>query len=146
MASFEVVEKIGNDLKCKCTDSGLFLPCAKFSFWRDGKLVERNYKLPTLSRKVNFIILVSCLYSSDLDVTAFSSPLMISVCCSCFNVDILHGFYLLLACCIIWSAVRKREKRRRLHSHALPFVPRREKSWFWQTINSPTMTLPELHL
>lgn len=51
MASFEVIEKIGNDLKCKCTDSGLFLPCAKFSFWRDGKLVERNYKLPTLSRK-----------------------------------------------------------------------------------------------
>ncbi|KAL3742676.1 hypothetical protein ACJRO7_018057, partial [Eucalyptus globulus] len=53
MASFEVVDKIGNDLKCKCTDSGLFLPCAKFSFWRDGKLVKRNYKLPTLSRKAN---------------------------------------------------------------------------------------------
>ncbi|XP_010066777.1 pyruvate kinase isozyme A, chloroplastic-like [Eucalyptus grandis] len=33
MASFEVIEKIRNDLKCKCIDSGLFLPCAKFSFW-----------------------------------------------------------------------------------------------------------------
>ncbi|XP_031276159.1 pyruvate kinase isozyme A, chloroplastic-like [Pistacia vera] len=51
MASFEVIEKLGNDLRCKCTDPGLFLPRAKFSFWRDGKLVERNYGLPTLSKK-----------------------------------------------------------------------------------------------
>ncbi|KDP44554.1 hypothetical protein JCGZ_16387 [Jatropha curcas] len=51
MASFEVIEKIGNDLRCKCTDPGLFLPRAKFSFWREGKLVERNYELPTLSSK-----------------------------------------------------------------------------------------------
>lgn len=55
MARFEVIEKIGNDLHCKCTDPGLFLPRTKFSFWRDGKLVERNYRLPTLSTKVNFI-------------------------------------------------------------------------------------------
>ncbi|CAL8176998.1 unnamed protein product [Prunus armeniaca] len=51
MARFEVIEKLGSDLRCKCTDSGLFLPRAKFSFWRDGKLVERNYELPTLSTK-----------------------------------------------------------------------------------------------
>lgn len=51
MASFEVIEKIGNDLRCKCTDPGLFLPRAKFSFWRDGSIVERNYELPTLSTK-----------------------------------------------------------------------------------------------
>lgn len=51
MASFEVIEKIGNDLRCKCTDPGIFLPRAKFSFWRNGKLVERNYELPTLSVK-----------------------------------------------------------------------------------------------
>ncbi|KAG2401377.1 hypothetical protein LR48_Vigan02g234100 [Vigna angularis] len=51
MACFEVVEKKGNDLHCKCIDAGLFLPGAKFSFWRDGKLVRRNYKLPTLSTK-----------------------------------------------------------------------------------------------
>lgn len=57
MASFEVIEKIGNDLRCKCTDPGIFLPRAKFSFWRNGKLVERNYELPTLSVKVNFICL-----------------------------------------------------------------------------------------
>ncbi|XVF67405.1 hypothetical protein PTKIN_Ptkin10aG0118300 [Pterospermum kingtungense] len=51
MASFEVTEKVGNDLRCRCTDSGLFLPRAKFSFWRDGKLVARNNELPTLSKK-----------------------------------------------------------------------------------------------
>lgn len=51
MASFEVVEKVGNDLRCKCTDPGLLLPRAKLSFWRDGKLVGRNYELPTLSTK-----------------------------------------------------------------------------------------------
>ncbi|KAK4563457.1 hypothetical protein RGQ29_005825 [Quercus rubra] len=51
MAGFEVIEKIGSDLRCKCTDPGLFLPRAKLSFWRDGKLVGRNYELPTLSAK-----------------------------------------------------------------------------------------------
>ncbi|KAF2320776.1 hypothetical protein GH714_030672 [Hevea brasiliensis] len=38
MASFQVVERMGNDLRCKCTDPGLLLPRAKLSFWRDGKL------------------------------------------------------------------------------------------------------------
>ncbi|KAK6159185.1 hypothetical protein DH2020_006499 [Rehmannia glutinosa] len=51
MATFEVVEKVGNDLRCKCTDPGLLLPRAKLSFWRDGKLVTKNYELPTLSSK-----------------------------------------------------------------------------------------------
>lgn len=51
MATFEVTEKIGNDLRCKCTDPGLLLPLAKLSFWRNGKLVERNFGLPTLSAK-----------------------------------------------------------------------------------------------
>lgn len=54
MASFEVVEKTGSDLRCKCTDPGLFLPLAKLSFWRDGKLVERHNELPTLSTKVDY--------------------------------------------------------------------------------------------
>jgi hypothetical protein len=53
MATFEVVEKLGKDLKCKCTDPGLLLPRAKLSFWRDGKLVGSNYELPTLSVKVD---------------------------------------------------------------------------------------------
>lgn len=52
MATFEVVEKVGNDLRCKCTDPGLLLPRAKLSFWRNGKLVEKDYELPTLSTKV----------------------------------------------------------------------------------------------
>jgi hypothetical protein len=52
MATFEVTEKTGNDLRCKCTDPGLLLPRAKLSFWRDGKLIERNFGLPTLSAKV----------------------------------------------------------------------------------------------
>ncbi|GJM96146.1 hypothetical protein PR202_ga12959 [Eleusine coracana subsp. coracana] len=51
MATFEVTDKIGNDLYCKCTDPGLLLPRAKLSFWRNGKLVERNFGLPTLSPK-----------------------------------------------------------------------------------------------
>lgn len=51
MATFEVIEKVGNDLCCKCTDPGLFLPRAKLSFWRDGELVEKNYGLPSLSTK-----------------------------------------------------------------------------------------------
>uniref|UniRef100_A0A1D1ZJH1 Pyruvate kinase n=1 Tax=Anthurium amnicola TaxID=1678845 RepID=A0A1D1ZJH1_9ARAE len=51
MASFEVVEKIENDLRCRCTDPGLLLPRAKLSFWRDGKLLGRNLGLPTLSTK-----------------------------------------------------------------------------------------------
>ncbi|XP_006651676.2 pyruvate kinase isozyme A, chloroplastic-like [Oryza brachyantha] len=51
MATFEVTEKVGNDLRCKCTDPGLLLPRAKLSFWRNGKLVERNFGLPTLSAK-----------------------------------------------------------------------------------------------
>ncbi|PON86831.1 Pyruvate kinase [Trema orientale] len=51
MACFEVIEKIGNDLRCRCSDPGLFLPRARISFWRDGKLVERNHELPTLSKK-----------------------------------------------------------------------------------------------
>ncbi|EHA8589038.1 hypothetical protein COCNU_scaffold007709G000010 [Cocos nucifera] len=51
MATFEVIEKVGNDLRCKCTDPGLLLPRAKLSFWRDGKLVEMNSGIPTLSTK-----------------------------------------------------------------------------------------------
>ncbi|MQM07847.1 hypothetical protein Taro_040699 [Colocasia esculenta] len=51
MASFEVVEKLGNDLRCRCTDPGLLLPRAKLSFWRAGKLVESNLGSPTLSTK-----------------------------------------------------------------------------------------------
>ena len=55
MVTFEVIEKIGNDLSCKCTDPGLLLPRAKLSFWRDGILVGKNYEPPTLSTKVNFL-------------------------------------------------------------------------------------------
>lgn len=51
MATFEVIEKVGNGLRCKCTDPGLLLPRAKLSFWRDGKLLGRDYDLPTLSTK-----------------------------------------------------------------------------------------------
>ncbi|XP_071691675.1 pyruvate kinase isozyme A, chloroplastic-like [Rutidosis leptorrhynchoides] len=51
MAAFEVIEIIGNDLRCKCTDPGLFLPRAKLSFWRNGKLVDKHQDLPTLSDK-----------------------------------------------------------------------------------------------
>ncbi|KAG9143083.1 hypothetical protein Leryth_006337, partial [Lithospermum erythrorhizon] len=52
MVRFEVIETIGPDVKCKCTDPGLLLPRANLTFWRDGKLVrERNAMLPTISSK-----------------------------------------------------------------------------------------------
>lgn len=52
MARFEVVEKLGPDVKCRCTDPGLLLPRANLTFWRDGSIVrERNAMLPTISSK-----------------------------------------------------------------------------------------------
>ncbi|KAF3510524.1 hypothetical protein F2Q69_00004118 [Brassica cretica] len=52
MVRFEVIEKIGPDVKCLCTDPGLLLPRANLTFWRDGSLVrERNAMLPTISSK-----------------------------------------------------------------------------------------------
>ncbi|CAI0465684.1 unnamed protein product [Linum tenue] len=52
MVRFEVIEKIGPDVKCMCTDPGLLLPRANLTFWRDGSLVrERNAMLPTISAK-----------------------------------------------------------------------------------------------
>lgn len=53
MVRFDVIEKIGPDVKCRCTDPGLLLPRANLTFWRDGSLVrERNAMLPTISSKV----------------------------------------------------------------------------------------------
>lgn len=74
MASFEVIEKIGNDLRCRCSDPGLFLPRARISFWRDGKLVERNHGPPTLSEKVYYLSTLSVSSSmTHLDIKiAFS--------------------------------------------------------------------------
>ncbi|KAJ0092519.1 hypothetical protein Patl1_25270 [Pistacia atlantica] len=52
MVRFDVIEKIGPDVKCRCTDPGLMLPRANLTFWRDGSLVrERNAMLPTISSK-----------------------------------------------------------------------------------------------
>ncbi|KAK1317558.1 hypothetical protein QJS10_CPA05g01653 [Acorus calamus] len=51
MASFKVTGKIGKDLRCTCIDPGLLLPRAKLSVWRDGKLLDSNPGLPTLSTK-----------------------------------------------------------------------------------------------
>ncbi|KAK7268931.1 hypothetical protein RIF29_21641 [Crotalaria pallida] len=52
MVRFEVIEKLGPDVKCRCTDPGLLLPRANLTFWRNGSLVrERNAMLPTISSK-----------------------------------------------------------------------------------------------
>ncbi|CAN6297461.1 unnamed protein product [Urochloa humidicola] len=52
MARFEVIEKLGPDVKCRCTDPGLLLPRANLTVWRDGSVVrERNAMLPTISSK-----------------------------------------------------------------------------------------------
>ncbi|CAN0857250.1 Pyruvate kinase isozyme A, chloroplastic [Linum grandiflorum] len=42
MVRFEVIEKIGPDVKCKCTDPGLLLPRANLTFWRDGSLIAES--------------------------------------------------------------------------------------------------------
>nr|CAD1819804.1 unnamed protein product [Ananas comosus var. bracteatus] len=64
MARFEVIEKIGPDVKCRCTDPGLLLPRANLTFWRDGSLVrERNAMLPTISSK---FIAVSFVKSAEV--------------------------------------------------------------------------------
>ncbi|KAL3700893.1 hypothetical protein R1sor_018915 [Riccia sorocarpa] len=52
LVRFDVIETIGPDVRCKCSDPGLLLPRANLSFWRDGRLVqERTAVLPTLSSK-----------------------------------------------------------------------------------------------
>eukprot|EP01018_Ginkgo_biloba_P019558 Gb_39804 [translate_table: standard] len=52
MVRFEVIEKQGPDVKCRCTDPGLLLQRANLTFWRQGRLVrERNAMLPTISSK-----------------------------------------------------------------------------------------------
>ena len=39
MVRFYVIEKIGPDVKCRCTNPGLLLPRVNLMFWRDGSLV-----------------------------------------------------------------------------------------------------------
>lgn len=52
MVRFEVIEKIGPDVKCLCTDPGLLLPRANLALWRNGRLVqERDGMLPTITSK-----------------------------------------------------------------------------------------------
>jgi len=56
MVRFELKEKVGPDVKCKCIDPGLLLPRANLTFWREGRLVrERNAMLPTISSKVSLM-------------------------------------------------------------------------------------------
>ncbi|XP_060168044.1 pyruvate kinase isozyme A, chloroplastic-like [Lycium barbarum] len=70
MATFEVIERVGNDLRCQCTDPGILLPRAKLSFWRDGTLLGRDYDLPTLSTKDWSDIVFGI--SEDIDFIAVS--------------------------------------------------------------------------
>ncbi|KAK8611786.1 hypothetical protein V6N13_131827 [Hibiscus sabdariffa] len=52
MVRFAVIEKIGPDVICHCTDPGLLLPRANLTFWIDGSLVrEPSAMLPTISSK-----------------------------------------------------------------------------------------------
>ncbi|KAF3775850.1 Pyruvate kinase isozyme A [Nymphaea thermarum] len=52
MVRFDVIEKIGPDVICRCTDPGLLLPRANLTLRRDGSLVrEKNAMLPTISSK-----------------------------------------------------------------------------------------------
>ncbi|XP_074316150.1 pyruvate kinase isozyme A, chloroplastic-like [Silene latifolia] len=52
MVRFEVIEKIGPDVKCLCTDPGLLLPRANLALWRNGRLVQQHSSmLPTITSK-----------------------------------------------------------------------------------------------
>eukprot|EP00850_Spirogloea_muscicola_P000400 SM000001S04802 [mRNA] locus=s1:2205988:2210397:- [translate_table: standard] len=52
MVRFEVLGKVGPDVRCRCVDPGLLLPRANLTFFRQGRLVrERNAMLPTISSK-----------------------------------------------------------------------------------------------
>ncbi|RVW71908.1 Pyruvate kinase isozyme A, chloroplastic [Vitis vinifera] len=44
MVRFDVIEKIGPDVKCRCTDPELLLPRANLTFWRDGSLSTKGIK------------------------------------------------------------------------------------------------------
>ncbi|KAM7254310.1 hypothetical protein ACFE04_031992 [Oxalis oulophora] len=52
MVRFVVIDKIGPDVICQCSDPGLLLPRANLTFWRNGSLVqEHSAMLPTISPK-----------------------------------------------------------------------------------------------
>lgn len=52
MVRFEVIDKVGPDVHCRCNDPGLLLPRANLTFWRGGHVIrEGNSMLPTLSSK-----------------------------------------------------------------------------------------------
>ncbi|KAI5063073.1 hypothetical protein GOP47_0021620 [Adiantum capillus-veneris] len=52
MVRFEVIDKVGPDVHCRCSDPGLLLPRANLTFWRAGQVIrEGNSMLPTVSAK-----------------------------------------------------------------------------------------------
>lgn len=72
MVRFEVIQKIGPDVKCRCTDPGLLLPRANLTFWRNGSLVrERNAMLPTISSKVANSSFAFCFLALHLFIAIF---------------------------------------------------------------------------
>lgn len=90
-ASFKVLDKIGQALRCKCTDAGLLQPRAKVSFWRVGRLVEKNYELPTLSVKVTF----SDTSARVLKACMVHMPIAFSLRCNLIIHFSLHQFKLM---------------------------------------------------
>lgn len=71
MASFKVNKKIGNYFQHKCLDPGLLLPQTKLNCWRDGRLVENDNKLTTLSITDWFDIYFGIYELLDLIVLSF---------------------------------------------------------------------------
>ena len=52
MVRFQVLDKVGPDVRVRVIDPGLLLPRANLTFFRQGRLVrERNAMLPTISSK-----------------------------------------------------------------------------------------------
>lgn len=106
MVRFEVVEKVGPDVHCRCIDPGLLLPRANLTFWRAGHLVrEGNSMLPTISSKAT---LITCPFAK---FSKFRTVLTLSILpLYAFSIDLLsvafswadgapHICVFLITCC-----------------------------------------------
>lgn len=97
MVRFVVIEKIGPDVICWCTDPGFILPRANLTFWRNGSLVqERNAMLPTITSKVCYFFegRRNSLWEKFLnDIGGSTDPSIVEILCSrCLYLILSLGF------------------------------------------------------
>ncbi|KAJ0754094.1 putative pyruvate kinase [Helianthus annuus] len=74
MATFEVIERIGNELRCKCTDPGLLLPRAKFSLVSGGtgnlskNIMSSQHSLKSLISSLEGVAFIALSFVKDAAV------------------------------------------------------------------------------